>query len=341
MNTKSLLVLVLLAVLGIASYTLVSQQNSVNRSAAIGQVLLADVIAQVNVIDRINITAANNQTRVTLVKQGTTWQVEQRDFYPADMSKIRSLVMSLLEAKILEEKTSNPELYARLGVEDMSHADAQGMLVTLYYAGQTTNLIIGNPGPQLNKNRYVRKPEEATTWLVDRKIDVKHELTHWLNKSLFSVEPDQIAQIAITVGDSRSMIITHDTQSNAAVDSSGFIVTNLSKPEAQVVDAELQQITNALSSFQLLDVASQDKVAGLKASLYINYLLKQGTSVTLQAYDLDGERYASLDVNGEADFVDSVKQKAQGRVFKLPNVTYDAMYKTEQDVLVITEDMLN
>ncbi len=341
MNSKSLLALILLTLLGAGGYFFSSQQDSINRSAAIGAVLLADVLPYVNDIQRIVITAANNQTTVTLAKHENAWYVAERDNYPAEIAKIRSLVVSLMEASIMEEKTSNPDLYARLGVEDVSNADAQGMQVTLDYGDQSAALIVGNPGPQLNKNRYVRKPDETTSWLVDKKIDIKHELTHWLQKDLFSVEPEQIAQVAVTVAGSKTMIIEHQHDDHEVQHSSHFKVTNLSDPAAQVVDAELQQITNALSSFQMLDVATLDKVADHSASLNIEYRLKEGTVITLTAYDLDGERYAAIDISGSAEFVDSVQEKAAGRVFKLPNVSYEAMFKQESDVLVITEDMLN
>lgn len=341
MNSKTLLALVVLAIIGVGGYYLSNQKTSVNRSAAIGKVLLADVLPQANSIQKIKIAGADNQTIVTLNKQGATWQVEERDNYPAEISQIRSLVVSLLEAHIIEEKTSNPELYARLGVEDISHADAQGMQVTLHYGEQATALIVGKPGPQLNKNRYVRKPNDATSWLVNKKIDIKHDLTYWLDKDLFSLEPQEIAKVTIKVAGSKAIIIEHRHDETDEPDSSHFKVTNLTDPNAHVVDAELQQITNALSSFQLLDVASQDKVADHAVSLMIEYQLNDSSVIALQAYDLDGERYAAIDVTGPVDFAESVQQKAQGRVFKLPNVSYEAMFKKEQDVLAITEDMLN
>ena len=340
MNSKSLLALILLTLLGVGGYYISSQQNSINRSASIGEVLLADVLPHVNSIEKITITGADNTTVVTLHKQGGTWQVAERDNYPAEIATIRSLVVALLEARMLEEKTSNPDLYARLGVEAISHADAQGMQVTLYYADQSAALIIGNPGPQLNKNRYVRQPDAATTWLVDQKIEVKHELTYWLEKDLFSIEPEQITRVAVTVADSATMLIEHQHDTNTP-EGSHFKVTNLSDPGAQVVDAELQQISNALSSFQLLDVATRDIIAGHSASLNIEYQLNDGSVIALEAYDLDGQRYAVINVSGPAEFVTRVQEKSQGRVFKLPNVSYEAMFKREEDVLVITEDMLN
>ena len=341
MNKQSLLALIILTLIGVGAYYYSIQNDGVNRSSLIGELLLAEVIPHANSIDKIVITGAGNHTIVTLNKQGSAWHIDERDNYIADISQIRRLVISLLEAKIVEEKTSNVELYSRLGVEDISYDDAQGAQVTLHYGQKSAALIIGKPGPQLNKNRYVRKPHENPSWLVDRKIDIKHDLTYWLDKDLFSVEPHEIAKVTIVAGDSSPLIVEHRHDENDSADSSHFKVTNLTDPNAYVVDAELQQVTNALSSFQLLDVARQDTVAGHPVSLNIEYQLNDGTFITMQAYDVEGERYVSIDMDGPADFVANIQPRTKGRVFKLPNVTYDAMFKKEEDILAITEDQLN
>jgi hypothetical protein len=341
MNKQSLLALIILTLIGVGGYYYSIQNDGVNRSSLIGELLLAEVIPHANSIDKIVISGAGNHTVVTLNKQGSAWHIDERDNYIADISQIRRLVISLLEARIVEEKTSNVELYSRLGVEDISYDDAQGAQVTLYYGQASAALIVGKPGPQLNKNRYVRKPHENPSWLVDRKIDIKHDLTYWLDKDLFSVEPNQIAKVTIIAGDSSPLIIEHRHDENDSADSSHFKVTNLTDPNAYVVDAELQQVTNALSSFQLLDVAKHDRVASHPVSLNIEYQLNDGTVIAMQAYDVEGERYVSIDMDGPADFVANIQPRTKARVFKLPNVTYEAMFKREEDVLAITEDMLN
>ena len=68
MNSKSLIALVVLTALGIGGYYLSNQNHSINRSALIGEVLLADVVPQANSIEKIEIIGADNQTEVTLKK---------------------------------------------------------------------------------------------------------------------------------------------------------------------------------------------------------------------------------------------------------------------------------
>jgi len=67
---------------------------------------------------------------VTLRKSGERWTVAERADYPADTSKLRKLLQSLRDAKIVEEKTSDPALFAGIGVEDPAAAGATGAEVT-------------------------------------------------------------------------------------------------------------------------------------------------------------------------------------------------------------------
>jgi hypothetical protein len=131
-----------------------------------------------------------------------------------------------------------------------------------------------------------------------------------------------------------------------------FEVINLTSPASQVVEAELHQITNALSSFQLLDVADSAKFVSTDPAMKATYQLKSGVNVNLVAYEVEKDHFAALDFDLISDisaeqksdaqkYIDELIQLTSGWVYKIPNVTYESMYKREADVLAITEDQLN
>jgi len=55
---------------------------------------------------------------LTFVRDGDNWLVAQKSNYPADPGKIRRIVLALADMSLVEPKTSKPELYPRLEVED-------------------------------------------------------------------------------------------------------------------------------------------------------------------------------------------------------------------------------
>ncbi|MEM7304905.1 MAG: DUF4340 domain-containing protein [Pseudomonadota bacterium] len=340
--------MIVVLLIGAGVYYLSSSKTSMNTSASIGSAIIPGLLESVNNISQIQISKAGGETVATLKASGNGWMLEERNGYPADLSKIRTVALALAQAEIVEEKTSNPELYSKLGVKSIDNTDAQGMQVQVNFGNQSKALIIGNPGPQLNKNRYVRLTDSKTSWLVDQKIDVKHDTAYWLQKDLFSVEPDEILKVVITMPDESQLIIKNDDPQEDI-----FVVANLSDPDSQVVQAELDQVTNALSSFQLLDVTRTESFIGHQPVMHVDYLLKQGVNIKLIAYEVDKDHFMAIEID-EADpdlqieidetarnYITDLQKKTTGWIFKIPNVTYDAMYKREPDVLAITEDQLN
>lgn len=347
MNIKSFILLLAFVLVGAGAYFYSGSKQSINAADSIGNAILPELLAALNNINELEVTGSGDRILSTIIRTDAGWKVKQRNSYPADISKVRSALLNLAEAKIVEEKTSNSDLYTKLGVEDLSINEAQGIKAAVKYNNQTTELIVGKPGPQINKTRYVRPANSETSWLIDRKIDLKHEPEYWLKKDILSIEPSDVAAVTIVLEDGAELKIT-----NKLDEDDNFEVVNLSDPNSQVIAAELHQVTNALSSFQLLDVSTEQQFKDATPSMNVSYLLKTGVTIGLIAYDKDGVRYASVESNISADIANDKKAAAQsyvdelnaitsGWVYKIPNVTYDSMYKREADVLAITEDQLN
>ena len=345
MNIKSLIILAVLLLVGAGAYFYSNENSSINASDKLSTEILPGLQAALNDVAELQITGAGDQVLATISRTESGWEVKQRNGYPADISKVRAALLNLAEAKIVEEKTSNPDLYSKLGVEDISAETAQGVKVQLAYQDQTAALVVGKPGPQINKTRYVRLADSAVSWLIDRKIDLKQSPDYWLKKDILSVEPTEVAAVEIDLQDGAVLKIA-----NRGDEEDTFEVTNLSDPNSQVVDAELHQVTNALSSFQLLDVQTSEQFAEEAPSIKVVYQLKSGVIINFTGYDKDDASYAALsaslddaseDKDNAQKQVDEINQVASGWVYKIPNVTYDSMYKREADVLAITEDQLN
>jgi hypothetical protein len=342
MNTKSLVILVVLLVAGALAYFYSTADRQINSADSIGAPILPGLFESLNEVTSVSIIGAGEQALATIKRVQDQWVLAERGNYPADLAKIRSAVLALAEAKIIEEKTSSDLLYAKLGVEDVSASDATGIKVTVTY-GDQQQLIVGNPGPQINKTRYVRRANEKTSWLVDRKIDLKHEAPYWLQKDILSVEPAEISTISLRLQDGATLEIFNHKHDEEDV----FAVSNLTNPDAQVIEAEIHQITNALSSFQLLDVEDRATFSAGEPTYTIKYMLKSGVSLELVAYEIEKDHFVAINPATSSsqqtaqDYVANLKKITGDWVFKIPNVTYDSMLKREADILAITEDQLN
>ena len=84
--------------------------NSFAPTDEAGDPLLPQVIAEAENIGGLDVTSAGET--LALAYQNGQWSLPSRGDYPADLTKVRDLVISLAQMRTLERKTANPEKYS-------------------------------------------------------------------------------------------------------------------------------------------------------------------------------------------------------------------------------------
>ena len=157
-----------------------------------GGLLLPGLREQLNDIRQIVVRTSGSKTVATLTRGESDWRVAERAGYPADVGRIRKNLIALAETRILEEKTSNPELYDRLKVEDIDKPAAGGVQLDLESEKGTTSIIVGETGVGGGEQAYVRRAGEPTSWLVSGSFDLARETADWLDRSLTDVAAERV-----------------------------------------------------------------------------------------------------------------------------------------------------
>lgn len=157
-----------------------------------GQPLLPALSDELNTVTSLSVLKGSKTPAVTVHKQGDEWTVEQRANYPADVSKLRRLLLSLSDAKILEEKTSNPANYSIIGVEDPTKAGATGAQIELVAKGGKQDVIVGKAAEQ---GSFVRRAGEKSSFMVEPAISFEAEPRYWIDTRLLDLSADKIQSI--------------------------------------------------------------------------------------------------------------------------------------------------
>ncbi len=109
MNIKKLSVLLGLALGILALAWWQAAQRSATEGLHSGEPMLPGLREQINDVTGLIIQQSEGE-RVSIRLSNGQWQLEEKQGYPADGGKIRSALLILADAKILEEKTSRPEM---------------------------------------------------------------------------------------------------------------------------------------------------------------------------------------------------------------------------------------
>lgn len=285
MTLRKLLMLGAAAVVILAAALLLNPRTSTNHDET---ALYPDLKDQIDKVTTIHIFKAGDAPAVELTRQETQWSVGERDGYAADTAKVRKLLLALTQAKTLEEKTSNPEQYATLGVEDTKDAKATGVRVELTGVAQPVNLIVGKSGTGVN-SRYVRRAGESQSWLINQSLDAPANPQDWLRTAVIDVGADRIQAASVTVGTARS----YEAAKKARADAD-FTVEGLPKGKELSSAGAANGFASALTALTLSDVRSVKDFADDKPAAQAVFRTFDGLVANATGWVKDGKHYVGF-----------------------------------------------
>lgn len=190
------------AVVGLAYWVNVGREPQMSEEST-GAPLIAGMKASINDVSMLRIVGPGDQTLVTLHKAESGWTVAERDGYQADIEKVREYLLRLADATLVEAKTSNESLYAKLGVESVSAAEAKGMRLEIEGLKTPEKLIVGNFNGQGAGGTFVRRNDEKQSWLAKGTLNPEKLASNWLQKALTDVPSSRVQRVEIDVAGKR------------------------------------------------------------------------------------------------------------------------------------------
>lgn len=283
MSARRLLVLAILAVLVIAGALWLDNQRNLPRSIAAQTRVLPALGGSINAVSELRVVTAGDKSAVTVKRDDKFWRVMERDGYPADAGKLRKLLIDLSDLAIVEEKTSNPENYPKLGVEDLTAPAASGVRLDLLGLEKPVSLIVGKSAG--GEAAYVRVAGAATSLQVKPQLSVEREPKNWLARSIVDIAPDRVQEVQVSLPQAKPYVITR------AKGDADFTVPVLPKGKVLSSPSAASPVGGALSGLSLDDVhrvaASDDWTKDVQRS---EYRLFDGTTVTVTGRK-EGEKH--------------------------------------------------
>jgi hypothetical protein len=301
MNNKRFPILVAIAAVAIAIAVFLGLRRAPEQEGSlVGGPVIEGLAERLNNVASMKIVKAGDKPFLTLNRIDGGWTVAERDGYPADPAKVRLALINLGETRILEAKTSNPDRYAQLGVEDVAGVDAKGALIELIGKDVDARLIVGNRASQGGEGTYIRRAGETESWLATGNLVPDSEIGPWLKKEIVDIASTRIREIEIAKGDGRPLRVFKDAEGDA-----NFKVADVPRGRETQSDVVANGLGSMLSGLTLEDVAKDTENAQSDAELHrATYSLFDGLVVNLTAWQEPespegnpGTAYARLSVD--------------------------------------------
>lgn len=292
----------IISIVLIGAALFMSQQKGTTPSQT-GRPVFPGLMTKINDVAEISISSQTGT--ITIVQEGESWGVKEKHNYPANMEKVREAVIGLGELKILEAKTQKPELYNKLGLEDVEAEKSVSTGVTLKDSAGTSlaEVIIGKQRPSKGNPSqdevYVRKPGNPQTWLALGKFSVEKIPSEWLDKDVSEVAPKRVRRVNIVHPDNSKLVLEKDKP-----DELDFKVANLPKGKEIQSQFAINNIVSTVTSLSLDDVKPTSEISfDEKTVVMANFETFDGLEGTVKLLRKDEKNYVKISAAFNPDLI--------------------------------------
>jgi hypothetical protein len=232
----------------------------------------------------------------TLVREtGDRWSALERFGYPVEEDQVRALIVALADMRLIEAKTRLSERYGRLEVEDVDAEDAKSRLLRVESADGRVlaAAIFGKQQHRLTGNQaagtYLRRPDEAQSWLASGGVTLDAEVTSWLDDEIVDLDGERIGRIEIRPESGPGYVARREGAGEP------LQLVDLAEDETANEDADLDRLAAAFADLRFEDVKPRRELAWPEAHHTAAATTFDGVELTVQLAKIDGESWAFFD----------------------------------------------
>ncbi|MDD9981733.1 MAG: DUF4340 domain-containing protein [Gammaproteobacteria bacterium] len=252
------------------------------------------LLERVNSVARVRVTG--REGTFTLARDGERWVVEEKERYAADPDRMHRLLLGAAGMKRIEPKTSNPELYPKLWLEDPTGEDAKSVRYVLQDSSGATlaDWVLGDRRPSkadaTRTELYIRVADNPLAWLVEGSVPGGPTVIDWLDRTVARIDRERLRAVEIVHAD--GAVVAVDKSLPADND---FVLRDI--PADREVDSQyrINDIGRFLEDLRFEDVASSSSLdfAG-SVDRRMQATTFDGLRVRIDTVMRDGEAWVQL-----------------------------------------------
>ena len=346
MSSRRVLILLAVAIVIIVGATWLASSRDAAQSALVGSRVLPDLQNSLNDVTEIRVSKGDG-TRTTLQKRESGWIVAEREF-PADIGRVRKLLLDLAELNVVEEKTREPDNYAQLGVEAVDSPEATGTLVEAVTPKRTYSLIVGKLSG--TRSSYVRLADSPQSLLASPQLMLEADPKRWIDRTIVDIPQDRIKEVEIDPTSGPTYTVTRESK-----EQENFTVPDLPKGRELASPSAANPVASGLVSLTLDDVrraagesgkegnekdgksAGKKRSSGDGASARATFRTFDGLEIQLSGREDGDRRFISVSARASSPEAqaeaDRLNARFAGWELEIPGYKYDGLFRPLEELL--------
>lgn len=326
MKTRTLAILSILAVAllaaGVMMYTRRNQEY-----AAVPAALYPTLESRIADIRAIRVNGPKGEFHIDF--DGDTWRLREKSGYPIRTERIRAAALTLSNLKVFQPKTSKPENYPLLGVQDAGGESPSIFIEMQDEQGQAiVSIVLGTIEPGMTPDvsrRYVRKTDDPQVYFIEGRAAVEPNPMRWIDKEILRVTRAWTHDLVITHPDGEVVRVFRPD-----IDARDFSLDNVS-PGAEFIDErDINLIGNSFIYIGMEDVASMEGIQAesITTGPIATVRTFDGFQMTAHLFDFEGQTWVTFEAAALEPLVDV---EAQNKVI-LEKGTYTVGMRTPEQI---------
>ena len=277
--------------------------------AVAGGLVFPGLAAKLGQVARIEIQGKG--AVLGIVQANGKWGLADRAGFPVQQDKLRELLTGLTELRLSEARTSDPEQYSRLGVEDPSPTGTSNLLRLLDGAGKPiVELIVGHRRVRTQGNVpetiFIRRPGEAQSWMAEGRLPVDSDPQLWFERDIANIAGAKVTAATVERGDVRLEFARNGEK---------FELTAPAE-HPKTDDYRVEEVSRALETLTLTDVRPVAEQPGVAIGT-AKHTLADGTVITTKVFRADKEIWIQVAATGTSDTAKELQARTAGWAYQV------------------------
>ena len=287
MNNRRIIVLVLTVIVVITA-VIVSQQRAPQTSTE-KFALFPELGERIN--DVSELVVRDGQTSLTVRRVAGNWGVVESDNYPVLIDKVKQTVLAVSGLEVIAQKTDNPDLYKRLGVEDPDSKGATSQLLTLLADGEKmAEIVVGKTRRSKSAagapGLYVRIPDQPHSLLVEGSLSVSADLINWIKRDIIDIEGDRVNTVRLRPAGEAEVLLNRDSSAG------DLVLQDIPEGKEQASEYLIGRIATILENVYVEDVRKEGNIDFSRPESEISVTTFDGLAANIDVAKSGDQTYA-------------------------------------------------
>ena len=307
-SARSIFALAAATAIAIGAIIVVDRDSGTTERA--GEVVFPTLFEQLNSVVRVRVTGSEGT--FSLARGGDAWAVEEKDGYPADPDRVHKLLVGAAGMTRVEPKTSDPDRYPKLWLEDPAGEGAKSVRFSLENeaGAELANWVLGNRRPSKSDasrtELYIRVGDDPLAWLAEGSVPGGSDIVDWIDRAVARIDRQRLRAVEVVhsggavVAVSKMLPADHD-----------FMLRDI--PPGREVESQyrVNDIGRYLEDLRFEDVATSSTLdfAG-SVDKRVEVTTFDGLRIRLETVMRDGEAWARLHAEFDEGLVEDADAAA-------------------------------